>query len=301
MPRIPSSMSLSVFEAAARNLSFSKAAEELSLTPGAVSRQIQSLETALDVKLFERSHKRVSLTDAGRSYRDAIRLPLAELAAATERIRGRGDNAVVSVVAYPTFAIRWFIPRWGRFYDRHPQVDLQLTTSLDPVDFLRGRPDIAICVPPLGEAPAGLVGEKLIEVDLIPVAAPDVAARLHRPDDLAQATLLHGAPRPRDWERWLSTAGLGAAVASIDPTRGLRFESLNLAIQAAIEGLGVAIAIEALVREDLASGRLVEPFGIVRRSRRPIHMMYPEGNAEKRAFRMVRDWLLREAGAASTN
>jgi LysR family glycine cleavage system transcriptional activator len=274
-------------------LSFLHAAEELAVTPGAVSRQIQGLEALLGAKLFLRQHRHVELTRTGREYLDEIRTPLARVAAATARVQGADDDGTVSICANPSFAIRWFIPRWGRFYDRHPEIDVRLTTSLVPVDFARDDYDLAIQVLPEGAAPSGLAAHKITEVETFPIAAPAQAARLRRPADLASATLLHCDPRPDDWPRWLRHAGIEGVAAD----KGPRFESLNLATQAAIEGLGVAIGIEALVRDDLAQGRLVRPFATVRRSARPMQLLYPEAKATRPSLRAFRDWLMEEAAA----
>lgn len=292
MSQFPSMRALSAFEASARHLSFLQAAAELHVTPGAVSRQIQALESLLGRPLFVRHHKRVELTRTGRDYLEDIRAPLARIGEATARVQGADAEAALSICAYPTFAIRWFIPRWGRFYDRNPGLDVRLTTSLTPVDFARDEYDLAIQVAETDAPPPGLIAHKVTEVDTLPVCSPEVAATLHEPADLKTATLLHGEPRPRDWARWLETAG----IEGVDAARGLHFESLNLAIQAAIEGLGVAIGIEALVREDLAEGRLVQPFAPLRRSRRAMHLLYPEAKAANPNLRAFRDWLLGEVG-----
>ncbi|MCP5368649.1 MAG: transcriptional regulator GcvA [Hyphomicrobiales bacterium] len=293
MRRIPSTAGLVAFEAASRLLSFQRAAEELNVTPGAVSRQIQALEAFLGTALFRRRHKRVELTPAGRQYAAEVREPLDRLSGASERLRGEARGNAVSICAYPTFAIRWFIPRWGRFFDAHPQIDVRLTTSLNPADFEGGEYDMAIQV--LGpEGPRrGLEARKLAEVDTFPVCAPALAETLKSPADLARHTLLHGAPRPQDWRQWLREA----EIDGIDPTRGLRFESHNLTIQAAIEGLGVAIGVGVLVEADLAQGRLVRPFATVRRSGRPFHLVYPQAKAEDPNLVALRDWLLQEASA----
>jgi LysR family glycine cleavage system transcriptional activator len=284
-------MSLLAFEAAARGGSFLHAARTLNVTPGAVSRQIQGLESFLGARLFVRHHRRVELTPLGRSYLGEIAVPLDRIGAATARIRGDSRRGAIAVLAYPTFAIRWLIPRWGRFYDRHPSIDVRLTTSLGPVDFVRGDHDLAVQVVREGDSPAGLAVHELIGVAVFPVCSPPVAARLRAPADLGAETLLHGTPRPRDWLHWIEAAG---AVA-LDPDRGIRFESLNLAFQAAIEGLGVAMGIEALVADDLAAGRLVRPFAAAWRSHRPFCVVYPAARAEEPTLALFRDWLLEEA------
>jgi len=294
MSQLPSVKTLQAFEASARRLSFLHAAEELNVTPGAVSRQIQTLESLLRRRLFVRYHRKVALTQAGQEYLTEVGGPLAQIAAATARLRGDSSEGALSICTYPNFAMRWFIPRWARFYDLHPAINLRLTTSFATVDFGRDEYDLAIQVLTEGEAaPAGLRAHKVVDVVTAPVCAPALAARLKRPADLRHVTLLHGDPRPKDWERWLDLAG----VTGIDATKGPRFESLNLSVQAAAEGLGVAIGIEAFVRDDLASGRLVQPFAQVRRSRRPMHLVYPQAKAADPKLAAFRDWLLAEAKA----
>lgn len=289
MARLPSIQALQAFEATARRLSVKHAAAELNLTAGAVSRQVQTLEGQLGVALFRRGHRKIDLTPAGVAYLAEIAPPLAALHAAGERLRAGAAAPAVAIVAYPTFAVRWLIPRWGRFLDAHPEIDLSLSTSLNPIDFVAGDADLAIRV-----ANAGVAGAcKLMEVDLFPVAAPAVAARLTDTSDLSRATLLHSAPRPDDWPRWLESAG----AIDVDGSRGLRFESLNLAYQAAIEGLGVAVGLSALVAEDLAAGRLVRPFAHARRSSRAFYLATTGRRPETSQLRIVRDWLIHEAGA----
>lgn len=291
MDRIPSTSALLAFESAARLLSVKNAAEELNLTAGAVSRQVQALEEMLGVPLFRRSHRKVELTAAGAAYFAEIAPPMAALRAAGARARAMGRSPVVSIVSYPTFAVRWLIPRWSRFLDAHPEIDLRLTTSLNPIDFARGDADLAIHVVDPRRLPPDAACRKLMEVNLYPVASPAVAAGLKRPADLAQATLIHHAPRPADWPRWLAECG----VDGVNASAGLRFESQNLALQAAIEGLGVAIAFDAVAGDDLAAGRLVRPFEATRRSSRPIYLIEPRPNPPSPERATVRDWIVAEA------
>jgi LysR family glycine cleavage system transcriptional activator len=292
MRRIPSTATLLAFEAAARRLSFQAAAEELNVTPGAVSRQIQALEEQTGAALFTRHHRRVALTPQGRRYLTDIRLPLEKLAEATTALQGETRGQAISICAYPSFAIRWFIPRWGRFHDDHPHIDLRLTTTLEPADFETGQYHMSLQILGEGETRPGLTAEKLLEVDTFPVCRPELAREIDGIADLRRHTLLHGAPRPEDWTRWLSHAGH----PKLKGARNLRFESVNLALQAAIEGLGVAMAWGAMVEDDLAAGRLVRLFDVTRRSGRPLHMVYPETRAADPQLAAVRDWLLAEAG-----
>jgi LysR family glycine cleavage system transcriptional activator len=294
MPPFPSTSALLAFRAAAHHLSFLHAANDRNVTPGAISRQIQGLETLLGTRLFHRHHKRVELTAQGRDYLAEISTPLDHIAAATARLQGERRTGALSILAYPTFAIRWLLPRWGRFYDRHPDVDLRLTTSLNPVDFDNGDYDLAIQVLPEGSRQSvslGLQCHEFLGIDTFPVCSPALAKRIKTPDDLSGQTLLHSGPRPTDWRRWLTTAGL----PTLNGARDLRFESLNLAIQAAIEGIGVAIAFDALFREDLDQGRLVRLFDIQRRSAHPFQIVYPADKAQDPRLVAFRDWLLEEA------
>ncbi len=293
MVEIPSTSTLLSFRAAARHLSFLQAANDRNVTPGAISRQIQGLEDLLGTRLFNRHHKRVELTAQGRDYLAEITTPLDHLAAATARIQGEGDSGALSICAYPTFAIRWLLPRWGRFYDRHPDVDLRLTTSLNPVDFAAGDYDLAIQVLAQDANPPSLRHHEFMPVRTFPVCSPALAAAIEKPGDLAAQTLIHNGPRPTDWRRWLTTAGL----PTLNGARELRFESLNLAIQAAIEGIGVAIGIDALFDEEIEQGRLVRLFHIERRSAHPFQIVYPDGKATDPRLIAFRDWLLEEAGA----
>ncbi|MEQ8814299.1 MAG: LysR substrate-binding domain-containing protein [Thalassobaculum sp.] len=293
MRPLPSATALQAFEAAGRLGSFLLAARELNVTPGAVSRRIQALEAHLGRPLFERDHKRVALTASGDEYLRDIQVPLQRIVASTERLRAGHRAEGISVCAYPTFAIRWLIPRWGRLHDRYPQIDIRLSTSLEPAAFDSGQYDLAFQILRGDEARRGLDAETLLDIDTYPVCAPALAERIHAPSDLAAHTLLHSAPRPGDWPQWLDAAG----VAGIDPGGGLHFETTNLAWHAAIEGLGVAIGVEALVAEDLAAGRLVRPFEIRRRSRHPIGMVCAAGKAADPLLGSVRDWFRAEAAA----
>jgi LysR family glycine cleavage system transcriptional activator len=292
MPHLPSISSLQAFEASANRLSFKQAAIDMNLTPGAISRQIQTLEGLLGTPLFVRSRRQVTLTKAGTDYLAAIAPPLAALRAAGEAVSAEAARPVVSIVAYPTFAVRWLIPRWGRFLDSYPDIDLRLTTTLNPADFARGDVDFAIQV----ADQRALSGPywKLFDVDLFPVAAPTIAGRLNRPVDLIGETLLIASPRPDDWPRWRSFVGVDV----ISAARSLQFESLNLAIQAAIEGLGVAIAFSPIVAEDIAVGRLVQPFGEKRRSSRALYLVESTARPTSPARALVRAWLEKEAAAA---
>ena len=280
--REPPLSSLRVFEAAARRLSFAQAADELAVTPGAVSRQIQGLERELGTELFRRGNRKVELTPAGRAYAEEVRAALDRISSATARVRGAARGPL-AICAYPTFAMRWLMPRWRQFHDRHPEIDVQLTTSLAPVEFNRDGFDAAVR---MGEGNwPGLGAIKLADVESFPVCSPQLFKG--RKPDLARVRLIHSAPRPQDWPRWLAAA----KVTGVDASQGPSFESLNLAFQAAIEGIGVAIGIGCLVADDLAQRRLVRPFKPVRRSRRGFWLVYPQARAGDPRLAAFLAWL----------
>jgi LysR family transcriptional regulator, glycine cleavage system transcriptional activator len=293
MKNLPSNSALKAFIASAQHLSFTQAALDLNITAGAISRQIQSLEGYLGKKLFVRQHKHIELTETGRVYLAEIRGPLTRIDAATARLRNTQRTRTFSICAYPTFAIRWLIPRWGSLYDRYPDLDVRLTTSLNPAEFGQGEYDMAIQVMPEGEKIKGLETVKLMDINMYPVASPEVAANIKNYDDLKKYQFLHGNPRPLDWHRWLESAG----ISNLDPEQGMRFESSNLALHAAIEGLGVTMGIEALIESDLKSGKLVKLFDISRISDSPFQLVYPTTRKNDPVVTNVRDWLLEQVSA----
>lgn len=292
---LPPLNALRAFEAAARLGSLLEAAAELGVTPGAVSRQVKHLEEQLGVPLFERRHRAIEPTAAGRAYAEMVGSALDGIADATLRVSAPRRPVALSISAYPTFAIRWLVPRWVRFYDRHPGIDLQLTTSLEPVDLARDGFDAATHMGP-PDVP-GIEGMRLAPVELFPVCSPAFLAEagpIAGTADLARLTLLHSAPRPDDWPRWLAAEG----AAEVRGARDLRFESLNLAFQAAIEGLGVAMGIGALIESDLAQGRLVRALPGVRRSGRAFHLAWRRERARDPRLAAFLAWLREEAERA---
>ncbi len=290
MLSLPSISGLRAFEAAARYLSFNQASEELNVTPGAVSRQIQSLEDYLGKPLFHRAHKKVTLTAVGRQYLSEIAPSLEKISAATQRLKSGPRRNKISICAYPTFAIRWLIPRWSALHEAFPDLDIQLTTSLNPADFDGESFDISLQVVQEGTTRKGFQLDKLIDVATYPVCSPELAQKIKTPADLAQIDLLHESPRPTDWPRWLKLAG----VSDIDGNRGLNFESADMALHAAMEGVGVAIGIDALIEEDVAKGRLVKLFDIPRLSRYPFQIMTPLARLSNPKLAELRGWLLAE-------
>ncbi len=307
---LPPLNGLRSFVEAGSELSFSRAAAKLGVTPGAVSRLVRKLEDHLGVRLLERTARGLKLTAQGARYHRDVAAPLAAIATATRGLeRARKPNRLV-VAAYPTFAARWLLPRWSRFFDRHPQIEVQLATSLVDVDFDRDDGvDIAIRLGAegdLAEVEPGLARHKLLEIETAPVAAPGqfrgCRSEVDRLRQLARKVLIHSRPLPREWRHWLDACAratgdpaITRAIREIDAAHGPEFETLNLACQAASEGIGIAVGIVAFVADDLAAGRLELPFAFRRRGNRDFHVVARSGGANARAVGRYLRWLREEA------
>jgi LysR family glycine cleavage system transcriptional activator len=288
--RLPPLNAVRAFDAAARRLSFKAAGDELNVTPGAISRQIAALEAALGVRLFERSHRRVALTQAGQVYLGEVRPALERIALATGLVAASADEKVLRLKLPPTCAIRWLVPRLAKFHARHPSISVQVTTSHDRVDFERDQIDAAIF---WGEALGpGLAGERLFGERLVPVCSPKLfGGALLSPRQLSEQTLLHSLRRPDDWGRWFAAAGL----PGIALERMLVFENSSLTYQGAIDGLGVAIAQTIFVEEELRSGRLVLAHKLHVGTESYYHLSYPKERARLGRIQALHGWLAHEA------
>ena len=254
--RLPPLNALRAFEAAARLQSFTRAARELSVTQGAVSRHVLQLEKWLGRILFVRTHRGIEITPEGNSYFSAIRAALDRIEQETSRLLNDYREKTLRLKLPPTFAIRWLVPRLARFHALNRHIDVQITTSHQPVDL--EREDVDLCI---HSGPAPLSGarcQRLFGEILLPVGSPGLFARTSTPrsaSDLAQHVLLCSLHRPYDWPAWLASAN----VSGIDGNSGLKFENSALAYQAAIDQVGVVMAQLAFVADDLATGRLVAP------------------------------------------
>ncbi|SLN74359.1 transcriptional regulator GcvA [Oceanibacterium hippocampi] len=292
MVRLPPLNALRSFEAAARNLSFSKAASELNVTPAAISHQIKGLEDFLGVKLFRRLNRVVMLTDAGQAYLPGIREGFQKLYDATVRLQTVESSGVLTISTLSSIASRWLVPRLRRFQERYPDIDVRLTTSDHLVDFAREDVDIAIRYG-TGHYP-GLHSVRFLEEEyLYPVCSPALLAGarpLQRPEDLAFHTLLHDDMKV-DWAMWLTAAG----VQGVDPKRGPAYTDSSMVLQAAVEGHGVALGRSALAADDLEAGRLVKPFEIEIASTFAYYVVSPETTAEQPKIAAFREWILSEA------
>ncbi|WP_223479208.1 transcriptional regulator GcvA [Oricola indica] len=293
--RLPPLNAIRTFEAAARHGSFLKAASELHVTPGAVSRLVKSLEEHLDVELFTRSHRTVKLTEDGETYAASITQALDTISLATDRLVLGNQANVLSVCCHPTVAVHWLLPRWANFHSTHPDIQIDLKTTLMPESVTMDAFDVVIRIDRNSEPEEeqGYVSERLLDVESFPVCAPRTTekAALDTPEDLKNHVLIHAALRPHDWSRWLESAG----VENVASDRGPTFESLTLAYNAAISGAGIAIAIRTFVANDLATGRLIKPFDHVRKSTSGFNMVYSAERLQKfNKIKAFRAWLLEE-------
>ena len=252
MRRLPFLNGVRAFEAAGRTGSFAAAAEELHVSPAAISRMVRLLEARLGVALFERRANRLSLTAAGARYRAGLTGLFDQLAGLTEEVAAMEGRQVLTLGVGPTFAIRWLIPRLADWQRREPGIEVRITTGGAGVPFAEDW----TCGIRLGDGRwPGLVAQPLFAADLTPVCTPAVARRLGRAEDLAGENLLRVDHAPEDWPRWLAAAGVAGVQAG-----GPRFDFYGHALQAAADGVGVAMGIRPYIDDDLAAGRLVAPF-----------------------------------------
>jgi LysR family transcriptional regulator, glycine cleavage system transcriptional activator len=254
--RLPALNALKAFEAAARHESFTRAAEELCVTQGAVSHQVKALEEELGVKLFNRERQRLVITEAGRDYLAVVRDALDRIAVGTERLVQRQRSGALTISTSPDFAAKWLVHRLGRFAEAHPDIDLRVSATMHHVDFAREDVDLAVRH---GDGSwTGLHMERLCSEQLFPVCSPKLMEgrrRLREPADIVKFPLLHLDGR-QDWSTWLEAAGVNSA----DVSRGPVMNRASMLIDAAIDGQGIALARSALAAWDLLNGRLVRPF-----------------------------------------
>jgi LysR family glycine cleavage system transcriptional activator len=297
---LPSLNGLQVFEAAARHLSFTRAAAELNVTQTAVSHQIRRLEEQLGLRLFIRQNRTLTLTREAQGYLPAVRAAFLDLRGATERLlRGPRDD-VLTVSTMVTVAAKWLVPRLARFQEANPGIEVRIATGTRLVDFRREEVDLAIRYG-RGSWP-GLRADWLMAEELFPVCAPALLAGANpiaRPADLANHTLLHVEMGYDEWQLWLTAAGLPAAIAT---QRVMRFDDRLMALQAAIDGLGVAMGHAPLVETDIAAGRLVVPFDAYQLpAEAGYYVVGPPETAELDKIRKFRTWLLAAAGGEREN
>ena len=286
--RCPPLNALRAFEATARLGSFSLAADELCVTQGAVSRQVGKLEDHLGVTLLSRGARRTTLTFEGARFYASVHEAFERILDASEMFSRKGDPLVLKVKVPPTFGIRWFVPRLVQFHGLHPDIDVQIRTSHQPVDFAQEDVDVAIHWG-MGEWD-GVSTDHILNEELTPVCSPTLLTDrpLARPADLAHHVLLRSMNRTNDWRIWLEAAG----ATEVDWSRALKFENSGLTYQAAIDGLGVVVAQRAFIADDLAAGRLITPFPLSVPGERGYYLVYPPDRLRLTRVAEFRRWLL---------
>ena len=292
-PRLPPLNAVRAFEAAARHESFTRAAEELCVTQGAVSHQVKALETELAIKLFNRERQRLIITEAGREYLNVVRDALDRIAVGTERLLQRQSGGVLTVSTSPDFAAKWLVHRLGHFAEAHADIDLRVSATLHHVDFAREEVDLAVRHGD-GNWP-GLETVRLSAEQLFAVCSPKLLSgrrRLEKVADVLKFPLIHLDSRA-DWTKWLQ--GLG--VDDADVAHGPVLNRASMVIDAAINGQGIALARTTLAAWDLIHGRLVRPFPDSMPVARTYWIVCPKATATFPKIATFREWLLTEASS----
>lgn len=288
---LPSIDGLAAFVAAAEHGSFTRAADQLNLSQGAISRQVRELESRLGVRLFERIRQRIVLTDAGRLYLSQVKKTLDDLASAARSAASLSNSTILNLVALPTFAGRWLVPRLSSFQKQNPAITIHITTRQSPIDYATEPFDAAV----FHGAPhwPGTISYHLFDEDMVAVASPKLGAGLtiKTANDVAKFSLLHNIGSRLRWAEWMNAAG----VEVFDPLRGHTYQNYAMVAQAATAGLGIALLPRYLVEEDIDAKRLE----IVARQfadlRTAYHLILPETRASSNAVQAFTKWLSAEA------
>jgi len=288
--RLPPLNALKAFEAAARSESFTRAAEELNVTQGAVSHQVKALEGILGVKLFNRERQRLAITEAGREYLAVVRDALDRIAVGTERLVQRQTSGVLTVSTSPDFAAKWLVPRLGRFSEAHPDIDLRVSAATQYVDLAREDVDLSVRH---GDGNwEGLDVVRLYSERLFPVCAPRLVSgrnRITKASDLLKFPLLR-LEDWKNWSRWFDAAGV-----TTPAVQGPVLNRASMLIDAAIDGQGVALARTALAAWDLINGRLVRPIDVSLSMANTYWIVCPKATSALPKIKVFREWLLAEA------
>ena len=297
MNRLPPLNALRAFEAAGRHLSFTQAATELHVTPGAISQQIRALEDFLEVRLFRRMNRTIVLTEAGQLFLPMISSGFEQFSEAVAMLRERRSDGPLTITSAPSFMAKWLIPRLARFKARHPEIDVRIDTSDRLVDFVHEDIDVGI------RFGNGIYPELdtvyLFSFDLIPVCSPELLQRhggLHKVSDLKNHTLLHSNydeldPGWPDWDMWLKVVG----AEDVDTEHGIYFNQSDLLFQAALDGQGVALIANVMAEPEIKAGRLLQPF----EQRLPVklnyHLVTSPQKAKTAKVTAFREWILDES------
>jgi LysR family glycine cleavage system transcriptional activator len=288
--RLPPLNALKAFEAAARSESFTRAAEELSVTQGAVSQQVKALEATLGIKLFNRVRQRLVITEAGREYLVVVRDALDRFAVGTERLMQHQSSGVLTISTSPDFAAKWLVYRLGRFAEVHPEIDLRISATALHLDFAREDVDLAVRH---GDGKwLGLDVVRLCSERLFPVCSPKLVSgrnRITTASDLLKFPLLR-LDDWKTWTRWFEAAGVSDPVA-----HGPILNRASMLIDAAVDGQGVALARTALAAWDIINGRLVRPIDVSLRMSNTYWIVCPKVTSSLPKIAKFRNWLLAEA------
>ena len=278
---------IKAFEAAARGGSFAAAGQELNVSAAAISRMVHLLEERLGVALFERKANKLALTAAGRAYQNGLTPIFDALATLTAQVTAPAAMRVLTIGVGPTFAMRWLIPHLADFRKRHPDIEVRITAGGVAAPF----GDDWSCGIKLGDGNwPGLLAEPLFAADLQPVCIPRLAASLKKPSDLKSPALLRVAHSSEDWPLWLKAAGLPRLSA-----RGPEFQYYGQALQAAADGLGIAMGLRPYIDDDLAAGRLVAPFALTVPKGMRWYLVYRSFQTTQRDFAAFRRWIMEAA------
>jgi len=288
---VPSRSALVAFEAAARHQSFTNAASELALSESAISRQINTLEGQLGLKLFKRVRKRVMLTKAGMLYGNQVRQVLDQIERDMLNIMAHGGTrGLIELAVLPTFCSQWLIPRLSRFYSNHP--DLTINASARSVMFLFENTPFDAAIHFGHPTWPGTTADYLFKEEVLAVCNPELlkANSIHTAEDILNHSLLHLTSRPDDWRNWFKSAGL----SSINAMRGSRYEHFSLLISAACAGLGIALIPRFLIIKELKRKELTVAYNMLIESSKAYYLVYPEKNLLNSNLSYFRDWLLEE-------
>jgi LysR family transcriptional regulator, glycine cleavage system transcriptional activator len=292
MAKLPPLNALRAFESAGRHLSFTKAGDELAVTPTAISHQIRLLEDTLGVKLFRRLPRQLLLTDAGQMLLADAKDAFARLALAVDRVTAGGHSGPLTVSSTQTFAWSWLVPRLYRFQVKYPEIDLRLEASQRAVDFHREGVDVAIRYGRGGWE--GIYAVRLFSEVLTPLLSRELLEKgppLNEPSDILKYPLLRDSPFiTEDWKSWFAAAG----VTEFEHRSGGAFDSSQMAVQAALSGAGVALVMADFFKDEVKSGRLVRPFALEIDSGKSHYFVCPEPNAQQPKIVAFRDWLVEE-------
>jgi len=284
---LPSYNALRAFVAIGKHGTLKGAADELFVTPSALSHQIKNIEAMLDTQLFHRSKADLSLTQEGKLIYDDLSHAFSLIQQSIQKLGTPSSNNILNISMLSTFAMRWFIPRLSSFQRQYPDIEVRISTTVHEVDFTHEDMDCAIRS---GHGNwQGLHAEYLFTETFTPVCNPSIAKALKSPEYLAKYTLLHARLRPDDWQAWLRSIGINVQVQHEQT-----FETRNFAIQAAVDGVGIAIVDSSLVADDIKAGRLMTPFPQTLADKSAYYFVYPKSQAENIHIQQLQSWLLQQ-------